>query len=174
MPAKRVLPLLKPSDANSWSSCARRVWLDNQIDLDTQPTDEPFEKLVIDLGLAHEKTVLKLLSENREVRTAKSLDDTLRLMSERVPVIYQAQLQNETEGIIGLPDFLILHESGKYQAADAKLSLSEQKKEIQVQLCIYRRLLESDLPAIVFLGNGEQAQIGDEANPLTSTTVLRK
>ena len=48
--------------------------------------------------------------------------------------------------------------------SDAKLSLSEEKKEIQVQLGIYRRLLGTGLPAIVFLGDGEQALIGNEAN----------
>jgi len=35
---------------------------------------------------------------------------------------------------VGYPDFLIRHASGEYQPADAKLSLSVDKKEIQVQL----------------------------------------
>ncbi|MBV1928169.1 MAG: TM0106 family RecB-like putative nuclease, partial [Gammaproteobacteria bacterium] len=63
------------------------------------------------------------------------------------------------------------HTSGEYQPADAKLSLSEDKKEIQVQLGFYRRMLNSNLPAIVFLGDGDTAEIGDEANPVTNQFV---
>lgn len=172
MPTTPDLPLIKPSDSKSWVLCARRVWLDNKRDFDLQPLEDPFDQLVIELGLAHEQAILQRLSSKMEVQTATSPEDTSRLMSERVPVIYQAQLLNEADGIIGLPDFLILHESGEYQAADAKLSLSEAKKEIQVQLGIYRRLLGRDLSAIVFLGNGEQALIGDEANAATSQFVV--
>jgi predicted RecB family nuclease len=168
--------MIKPSDAKSWALCARRVWLDNKSDFDLQPVDDPFEQLVIELGLAHEQAVLERLSDDMDVLTATLLEDTARLMAERVPVIYQAQLLDEDEGIIGQPDFLILHESGEYQAADAKLSQKEEKKEIQVQLGIYRLLLGSDLPAIVFLGNGEQALIGDEANPAANqfTSEMRE
>lgn len=158
--------LIKPSDAKSWSLCARRVWLDNKADLELAPVEDAFEQLVIDLGLAHEQTVLQNLSGTFDVHTATSPTDTNHLIVERVPVIYQAQLVDEESGIIGFPDFLILHKSGKYQAADAKLALSEKKTEIQAQLGVYRRLLGSQLPAIVFLGNGEQALIGDEANPV--------
>ena len=168
MPNAPDLPLIKPSDAKSWSLCARRVWLDNKGDFDLQTIDDPFEQLVIELGLAHEQAVLERLSGDMDVHTASSPGDTARLMAERVPAIYQAQLLNEAEGIIGLPDFLLLDGGGQYQAADAKLSLSEEKKEIQVQLGIYRRLLGSGLPAIVFLGDGEQALIGDEANPVAN------
>ena len=160
--------LIKPSDVNSWSLCARRVWLDNKGDFDHQTIDDPFEQLVIELGLAHEQAVLERLSGDMEVHTASSPDDTARLMADRVPAIYQAQLLNEAEGMIGLPDFLLLDDSGQYQAADAKLSLSEEKKEILVQLGIYRRLLGAGLPAIVFLGDGEQALIGDEANSVAN------
>ena len=166
-----VPPLIKPSDAKSWSLCARRVWLDNKGNLDLQPLEDPFEQLVIGLGLSHEQNILKQLSSQAEVQTATSPEHTAQLMTERVPVIYQAQLLNEADRIIGLPDFLILHESGLYQAADAKLSLSEEKKEIQVQLGIYRRLLGSDLPAIVFLGDGAQALIGDEANAVANEFI---
>jgi len=35
----------------------------------------------------------------------------------------------------------------------------------------YHLLLNSDLPAIVFLGDREQAEIGDEANPLNNQFV---
>ncbi|MEW8053010.1 MAG: TM0106 family RecB-like putative nuclease [Candidatus Thiodiazotropha sp.] len=171
MPDSAEIQSIKPSDAKSWSLCARRVWLDNKGGFDLTPIEDDFEQLVIELGLAHEQAILERLSSTMDVHTATSPDDTRRLIDERVPVIYQAQLVSEQERIIGLPDFLILHESGEYQAADAKLALSEEKKEIQVQLGIYRRLLASQLPAIVFLGDGEQAHIGDEANPTANQFI---
>ena len=75
---------------------------------------------------------------------------------------------DESRQIIGKPDFLILHDSGHYQAADAKLSLNEWKKEIQIQIGVYRELLGNSLPAIVFLGNGQQALIGDESKSIAT------
>lgn len=175
MTSTKNTPLIKPSDAKSWSLCARRVWLDNKAEFEVVPMEDAFEQLVINLGLAHEQTVFQRLSDTLEVHTATSPDDTIRLITERVPVIYQAQLVNEEDGLIGFPDFLILNESGEYQAADAKLSLSEEKKEIQVQLGVYRRLLarilNSQLPAIVFLGDGKQALIDDDANPVANQFV---
>tara|TARA_R110002073_G_scaffold313617_1_gene485656 strand:+ start:2881 stop:4287 length:1407 start_codon:yes stop_codon:yes gene_type:complete len=161
---------LKPSDARAWSSCFRRVWLDNKGDFEQEPI-EGFDQLVIDLGLAHEQTVLARLSANFEVHTAASVADTERLMKQGVDVIYQAQLFDEKNSLIGNPDFLIRHENEAYQPADAKLSLSELKKEIQVQLGFYRLMLGTELPGIVFLGDGREALIGDEANAVTHQFV---
>lgn len=165
------IPTIKPSDAKSWSLCARRVWLDNKRDFDLSPIEDEFEQLVISLGLEHERTVLQSLSSEVEVHTALSPEDTQRLIKDGVSVIYQAQLLDKENGFIGYPDFLIRNENGDYQAADAKLSLTEKKKEIQVQLGIYRRMLKNQLPAIVFLGDGGQAQIGDEADDITDKFV---
>ncbi len=83
---------------------------------------------VIDLGLAHEKVILEKLSQDYEVHEALSVKHTMELMEQGVDVIYQARLLNEEERFTGFPDFLFRHESGQYQAADAKLSLSEDKK----------------------------------------------
>ena len=171
MPSNTDIPMIKPSDAKSWSLCARRVWLDNNGNLGLSTTEDEFEQLIIQLGLEHENAVLQRLSETFEVQTATSVEHTAQLMADRVQVIYQAQLQDETNGFSGYPDFLILHESGEYQPADAKLSLSEDKKEIQVQLGFYRRMLDSQLPAIVFLGDGSEALIGDEANRVTDQFI---
>lgn len=171
MTSSAITPLIKPSDAISWALCARRVWLDNKAEFELAPIKDAFEQLVIDLGLAHEQTVLQRLSDTLAVHTATSPEDTKRLIAERVPVIYQAQLVDQNDGLIGFPDFLILDDSGEYQAADAKLSLSEEKKEIQVQLGVYRRMLNSQLPAIVFLGDGKQALIDDEANSVANQFV---
>jgi len=165
------IPLIKPSDAKSWSLCARRVWLDNKGDFELSPAEDEFEQLIIQLGLEHEDAVLQRLSGSLEVHIATSPEDTERLIAEGIPVIYQAQLLDQENGFTGYPDFLIRHESGEYQAADAKLSLNEEKKEIQVQLGFYRRMLGSTLPAIVFLGDGSEALIGDEANSITNQYV---
>jgi predicted RecB family nuclease len=169
--ANTTTPLIKPSDARSWSLCKRRVWLDNYGDFELTPVEDEFEQLIIQLGLAHEQAILEELATNLEVRTASSAEDTKHLIAERVPVIYQAQLIDEEAGLIGFPDFLILNENGKYQAADAKLSLSENKKEIQVQLGVYRKLLANQLPAIVFLGDGQQALIGEETDKVTNIFI---
>lgn len=162
------LPVIKPSDAKAWIDCKRRVWLDNKATLTIIPSDDHFEQLIINLGLEHEKTVLDALSAKATVETASNETDTQRLMAEKAPVIYQAHLVDESRQIIGKPDFLILHDSGHYQAADAKLSLSEEKKEIQIQIGVYRELLANALPAIVFLGNGQHALIGDESQSIAS------
>ena len=164
-------PLIKPSDAKSWSQCARRVWLDNKGKLEQQRTEDEFEQLIIQLGLEHEDNVLQHLSSTHDVQTATSSEDTKRLMEEGVQVIYQAQLLDEENGFTGYPDFLIKHDNSEYQPADAKLSLDETKKEIQVQLGFYRRMLGTKLSAIVFLGDGSEATIGDEANTITNQFV---
>jgi len=163
--------MIKPSDAKSWGLCARRVWLDNNGSLDLSTTEDEFEQLIIQLGLEHENAVLQRLTEIFEIHTARSLEHTAQLMADRAQVIYQAQLLDEANGFTGYPDFLILHESGEYQPADAKLSLSEDKKEIQVQLGFYRRMLGSQLPAIVFLGDGSEALIGEEADRITDQFI---
>ncbi|QQR91066.1 MAG: TM0106 family RecB-like putative nuclease [Myxococcales bacterium] len=157
----KPLPIIKPSDAKSWSLCARRVWLDNKAGLGLTKVENAFEQLIIDRGIRHERRVLDQLSQSLECRTAKSPEHTNELIAKRIPVIYQAQLNDEKNGIIGNPDFLILHESGEYQAADAKLSLNGAKKEIRAQLGLYRRMLGNGLPAIAFLGNGEEYLVED-------------
>ena len=81
-------PLIKPSDAKSWSLCARRVWLDNKGSFETDAPKDEFEQLIIKLGLEHERAVLKKLTTTYEVKTATSIEDTTRLMSEGVEIIY--------------------------------------------------------------------------------------
>jgi predicted RecB family nuclease len=106
-------PLIKPSDAKSWSLCARRVWLDNKGNFETEAPEDEFEQLIIELGLEHERAVLEKLAAIFEVKTATSIEDTNRLMAEGVEVIYQAQLLDENEQFSGYPDFL------EYRATDA-------------------------------------------------------
>jgi predicted RecB family nuclease len=165
-----VYPLVKPSDARAWSLCTRRVWLDNNGEFGEAPLD-PFEQMVIDIGLYHEQLVLENLQSTKDVREASSVVETQNLMAQGVDVIYQAQLFDEVENISGYPDFLLKHKSGAYQPADAKLSQSADKKEIEVQLGLYRQLLGTSLPGIVFLGDGSQGEIGDETNSLCECSM---
>lgn len=167
---KSTQSFIKPNDATAWIACIRRAWLDKH-----QPATvfEPdaFNLLLSDLGLEHEAAMLTRLENQYPVSKAVSFDQTQILMQQGVPVIYQGRLVDEQEGLVGYPDFLIRHESGQYQPADAKLSLSENKKAIQIQLGIYRRLLRNELPAIVFLGDGRTALLGDEVNPVVDEFI---
>lgn len=116
---KEIQIVIKPSDAVAWVSCARRAWLDNKLPATGQEELAAFDQFVIDLGKAHEQSVLAELAKRCEVATARSVAD------------------------------------GRYQAADAKLSLNADKKEMQIQLGCYRRLLGNNLPTTAkMLGPG--------------------
>ncbi|MBS0298761.1 MAG: TM0106 family RecB-like putative nuclease [Proteobacteria bacterium] len=170
MTASDSVPILiKPSDASTWISCIRRVWLDKY--RPAAPEPDAFNRLLSDLGLEHEAAMLARLENQHPVSRAISVEHTQTLMQQGAAMIYQGRLLDERQGLVGYPDFLIRHESGHYQAADAKLSLSENKKAIQIQLGIYRRLLGNDLPALVFLGDGRTAQLGDEVEALVDEFI---
>jgi predicted RecB family nuclease len=156
--------LIKPSDAVSWASCRRRAWLDMHQSADFEV--DAFTRLLFDAGLHHERCVLRQLQDEYDVHHAESFEHTSVLMQQGVSVIYQAHLMNLNAGLVGFPDFLIRHESGQYQPADAKLTQNENKRGLQIQLGLYRRLLETKLPVIVFLGGNRTAVIGDEADAL--------
>lgn len=161
--------LIKPSDAAAWISCPRRAWLDKH-----QPTayePDEFNQLLSDRGLEHEAAMLAKLENQFPVAQATSFEHTQALIQQGVPVIYQGRLVDERQGLVGYPDFLIRQESGQYQSADAKLSLSENKKAIQIQLGIYRRLMGNGLPAMVFLGDGRTALLGDEVELLVDEFI---
>ncbi len=161
---------IKPSDAKAWALCHRRVWLDNQPGVWIE-SDDPFEQLIIEMGLAHEKEILAELEKSFTVVNGQSVSKTKALMDSGVDVIYQGHLRDSKNKIIGNPDFLIRNGSGKYQAADAKLALNENKKEIQAQLGLYRRMLGNDLPAIVFRGDRSQALIDENADNIVDGFV---
>ena len=166
-----IYPIIRPSDAVSWTECDRRVWLENKGSIIQDQSENAFDKLVQDKGVEHEYKILKMLQKNYQVREATSFEHTKMLMADEAEVIYQAQLKNDIEGFVGYPDFLIRNKNGIYQPADAKLSLNPKKKSIQIQLGFYRKLLGVDLPAIVYLGDGSTAEIGDEANAITEKFI---
>lgn len=157
---KPARSLIKASDAASWVSCKRRAWLDKQSG--APAVIDPFTQLLTQAGLQHEVAVLSKLENRFPTHKAISIRHTRLLMQQKVPLIYQAQLFDERIGLIGYPDFLILHPNGEYQPADAKLATSESKKTIQIQLGVYRKLLATSLPALVFLGDGRTAELHDD------------
>lgn len=152
---------IKASDATSWVTCVRRAWFDKHHPA-TDLVSDAFMQFLFEAGLAHEASVLKQISQRYTVIRASSHEHTIALMQQGTQVIYQGRLVDEDVSLIGYPDFLIRNDSGQYQAADAKLSLSENKKTTQIQLGIYRSLLKNDLPAIVYLGDGRIAQLTGE------------
>jgi len=166
-------PQIKPSDAKAWAACARRVWFDNYPPNDFEAPKSAFDELIIKQGLLHENQVLEGFRGKFQVETATSMEHTLNLMLDKVEVIYQGKLIKPDENLIGDPDFLILHESGEYQPADAKLARSiARKKDIKVQVGLYRRMLGNGLPGIVYLGNGKTAEIGDEVNQSVDDFII--
>ncbi len=163
--------LIKASDASAWVTCLRRIWFDKHQPM-TESEPDDFTQFLFQAGLAHETAILEKIAQQHPVCRAKSIDHTIDLMRQGVPVIYQARLVDAEVGLIGYPDFLIRDDNGAYQAADAKLSLSENKKTTQIQLGIYRRLLKNNLPAMVYLGDGRIAQLsGDDLDILVDRFI---
>lgn len=161
-------PYIKPSDARSWLLCKRRVWYDNFPPEGFEPAEpDPFDDLIMQMGINHEWGIKRDLEKQFTVIEAVSNEHTLGLMKAGAEVIYQGELIDEELGIIGKPDFLIKQPSGEYQAADAKLSRKKDKKEIQIQLGVYRKLLRNMLPAAVFIGDKSTVEIGIEADKET-------
>jgi uncharacterized protein len=125
---------------------------------------DPFDELIVQLGIRHEWGIKRDLEKEFQLVEAVSVEHTKELMDAGVDIIYQAQIADRQNKIIGEPDFLIRHESGEYQPADAKLARSGDKKEIQIQLGVYRKLMNSTLPALIFLGDKTTVETGDESN----------
>ena len=155
---------IRASDATSWIHCQRRAWLDHNLPAGHE-TAEPneFDQLIMTLGMRHEWSIRRQLEQDYQVVEAVSEEHTRELMESGVQIIYQPKLR--MDDVIGVPDFLIRQESGEYIPADAKLARSEEKKEIQIQLGIYRKLLGTSAKALVFLGTGATTEIGDESIP---------
>lgn len=98
-----ALPTIKPSDSKAWTDCKRHVWLDNKATLKIIPSQDPFEQLIINLGLEYKKALLNALSAKTKVQTASNKNDPQRLMAEKVPVIYQAKLPAPNEPTLVVP-----------------------------------------------------------------------
>lgn len=143
------------SDAVAWEHCSRHAWFVLHTPVVEEIETDSFEKLIKTLGDEHEAEVLARFEISR---TAKSVAHTQKLIEARAPVIYQPKFFDAELNLAGVPDFLLL-EGENYRVADAKLALSVSgKRAIKAQLATYRRLARSQLPALVFLGDGETVE----------------
>jgi predicted RecB family nuclease len=138
------------------SRCARRVALRARAEPETT-SDSPFDKLLQDLGLRHERAHLAALSgvvdlsilrDNPIARERR----TLAAIGECVTAIYQplfrtqVSLDGELCELVGEPDFLVNHPDGDgYVIRDSKLArnpTSSRHLAIPLQLQIYGLLYE--------------------------------
>jgi uncharacterized protein len=159
------------SDVVSLTHCPRRLWYEYNPPAGMEETEpDPFDALILEMGLEHERAILEKIASDFEVVEATSRNHTQELMRQGAPVIYQAQLLDKKNQLFGQPDFLLRQDDGTYQAADAKLAHSI-KKEIGVQLAFYRRLLGSEHPGLVYLGTGETEPVGPEFDPQLNTFI---
>jgi len=146
------------SDAKSWKSCRRHAWYDLR-EPDFRLAPDPFEQLILQAGMQHERSVLSTLGE---YQTASDESHTAELMAAQVPLIYQPKFQDDELGVVAQPDFLILEDEG-YRAVDAKLAQSmKDKPEVRIQLAVYQKVLKSELHARALLGGCESELISDK------------
>lgn len=103
------------------------------------------EKLIAQTGEEHERAVLDdfksseaTLIEISRNDPAGAREQTLSAIGAKVPIIYQAAL--ESGQFSGFADFLMLHDSGRYQVWDTKLARSP-KPYYAIQLCCYSEML---------------------------------
>ena len=164
--------IYSPSDLIRYLASPFASWLDRyhlekpeEITPDEQ-TDE--ERVLSHAGDEHERAVLdgykasgchlvEIAKDENRFNLAQAA--TLAAIHERVPIIYQAALQDHS--FAGYADFLAIDPSGKYQVWDTKLALSP-KPYYPIQLCCYSEMLAAmtghTLPERIgiILGNGER------------------
>lgn len=147
-------------DVKAWDHCQRRVWYDHNPPQGLTVQEDPFDQLILKLGEEHEIGIRDRLGNAVEARDEAH---TRELIDAGTPTIYQPAFTDEEIGATGRPDFLVRMEDGTYQVADAKLAHSlERHPEIRIQIALYRALAGSSADALVYLGNGEIATVGDE------------
>lgn len=163
--------LISASDTHAWDHCTRLAWFAFHASVDEagapSVAHEPdqFSQLIQAMGEDHEA---RILSSFAGAVTAESVAHTQTLMEKRTPVIYQPQFLDTDLGVQGTPDFLLLTENG-YQVADVKLAMSvEKNRAIKTQLGVYQHISDTDLPAVVFLGDGDAVELSDEISALSA------
>lgn len=145
------------SDAKAWKSCRRHAWYDLR-EPDFRIAPDPFDRLIMQAGMEHERSVLSTFSK---YQTGNDQKHTVELMAARAPIIYQPQLQDDELSVVARPDFLILEDEG-YRAVDAKFAQSmKAKPEVRIQLAVYQKVLKSELHTKALLGSGKSELIGD-------------
>src|SRR6266404_7263759 len=166
--------IYSPSDLIRYLASPFASWLDRyhlekpeEITPDEQ-TDE--EKVLSHDGDEHEQAALdgykasgsdlvEIAKDENQFNRAQAA--TLAAIHERIPIIYQAALQDHP--FAGYADFLAIDPSGEYQVWDTKLALSP-KPYYPIQLCCYSEMLaamtEQGLPERIgiILGNGDRIE----------------
>jgi predicted RecB family nuclease len=137
------------------SRCARRVALRARGEPETT-ADSPFDELLRDLGLRHERAHLAALSGVVDLSSVRDSKDrerrTLAAIGEGATAIYQPLfrtrivLDGESCELVGEPDFLVNHPDGSgYVIRDSKLArkpTSGRHVAIPLQLQVYGLLYE--------------------------------
>ena len=138
--------------ASPFASWMDRYYLENPGAVTPDPQTED-EKLIVETGNEHERTVLKELKSSAPTLVKIPISDagaartmTLSALNSKAPIIYQAALEDAR--FAGFADFLILDESGRYQVWDTKLARSP-KPYYAVQLCCYSEMLAAMTGALM-------------------------
>lgn len=140
--------IYSPSDlirylASPYASWMDRYYMENP-DAITPDEDSEDRKLVAKTGDQHEQAVLEELKAEEKGLVEIARDDvpaaqakTLASIKAKVPIIYQAALENDR--FFGFADFIILDDEGRYQIWDTKLARSP-KPYYAIQLCCYSEM----------------------------------
>jgi uncharacterized protein len=153
--------------ASPFASWLDRYYLENHGAI-TPDEETEEEKLLSRTGDEHEQSILSGYKTSKRGLVEIAKDDfeaaqtaTLTAIKNKVPIIYQAALQ---DGVFaGFADFLILDGAGEYQVWDTKLALSP-KPYYPIQLCCYSEMLTAmtgqGMPGRigVILGNGDRVE----------------
>lgn len=131
-----------------FASWMDRYHLENPLVLTPDPESED-QKLIAETGIAHEQAILAEF-EAGPLPLAKisieswqqASEDTLSILNQKVPVIYQAALSKDN--FSGFADFLVLNEDNNYEIWDTKLARSP-KPYFIIQLCCYSEMLATTL-----------------------------
>ena len=144
------------------SSCKKRVWLKaNHPELAADDSD--FMNLLIARGTILEKAHLSNFDkwyspQYLDGNLIDGFNATMELIRNNAPVIYQGVFIDED--LLGIPDFLILDQDGKYNLRESKLAIDlPAHPEISLQLGIYRIVAKNVLgyePVLeVLCGDGQ-------------------
>lgn len=164
--------VFSPSDLILYLSSPFASWMDRyhleNRGLVTPDLATEEARLIAKSGDDHERIILGELKASPQAMIEISKSDqaagcvaTLAAITDRVPIIYQAALQNGP--FAGFADFLMLDSSNRYQVWDTKLACAP-KPYYAIQLCCYSEMLAAvtgdPLPEKfgIILGNKEREE----------------
>jgi len=148
MKRQGALIIYSPSDLVRYAQSPFASWMDRYYlerhDALTPDRETEDQKLIAQTGDQHEGAVLgefkssvPELVEIPKDDAAVALLETIAAIKSKVPIIYQAALEDRR--FAGFADFLILDEMGGYQVWDTKLARSP-KPNYAIQLCCYSEM----------------------------------